>query len=521
MNIYQGQNGSITERKTTDKNMANQSLKNIINNKILYKRKSLSIKKTDNYKSRTINVNHDYSIQRKFSLGNKNQSKVNSSKKINEQNLTNNFKEIIYHKSNYGNNILLPETSKHNIYKKEKYLSKMFWNAMNERNNNNIIENNKNSNNNIRVLSKKNQVSKNDINKIKTNPKFNKNNIIKKESSNNLENELNYEFEIKLMKKKIKQLEKTNNKLKLKLFNLKTEQNRLKHKNQKEKIISEIIEIYNLNQEINNNFQSDETNTIKSESHSSINSFKSMLLNIMDWKYNYENKLMIAQFISAIKTIININHDKNADIINEIKILLKKRNSYKKDINEIISFFEMNKSYKEYLLNLCNIFKFKNLEQLDDFFKASFIKYNEEYKEMMKLKNNVLYNYNKNRRKNTSCEKSQKFKNESKKRLIKNNSVLNININSRNIENIYGFSQRNEDYFTYRENKPYTINQNKYFKDLLDISGINKQNDFMYKYNYRNISNKENINSRNLNHFKVDIPDYIKSIAMHCIRNKK
>ena len=181
----------------------------------------------------------------------------------------------------------------------------------------------------------------------------------------------------------------------------------------------------------------------------------------------------------------------------------------------------MNKSYKEYLLNLCNIFKFKNLEQLDDFFKASFIKYNEEYKEMMKLKNNVLNNYNKNRRKNTSCEKSQKFKNESKKRLIKNNSVLNININSRNIENIYGFSQRNEDYFTYRENKPYTINQNKYFKDLLDISGINKQNDFMYKYNYRNISNKENINSRNLNHFKVDIPDYIKSIAMHCIRNNK
>ena len=247
MNIYQGQNGSITERKTTDKNMANQSLKNIINNKILYKRKSLSIKKTDNYKSRTINVNHDYSIQRKFSLGNKNQSKVNSSKKINEQNLTNNFKEIIYHKSNYGNNILLPETSKHNIYKKEKYLSKMFWNAMNERNNNNIIENNKNSNNNIRVLSKKNQVSKNDINKIKTNQKFNKNNIIKNESSNNLENELNYEFEIKLMKKKIKQLEKTNNKLKLKLFNLKTEQKRLKHKNQKEKIISEIIQFKSRN----------------------------------------------------------------------------------------------------------------------------------------------------------------------------------------------------------------------------------------------------------------------------------
>ena len=61
-----------------------------------------------------------------------------------------------------------------------------------------------------------------------------------------------------------------------------------------------------------------------------------MLLNIMDWKYNYENKLMIEQFISAIRTIININNEKNIDIINEIKNLLKKRLSLKYHLRKVL-----------------------------------------------------------------------------------------------------------------------------------------------------------------------------------------
>ena len=515
MNISSGKNGSITDRKIYDHKTINISFKKLNNNKILYKRKSCSIKKNDKYKSRRINIyNNDYSIRNNLSIGNKSQSNVSLSKNMKNQSLINNFKDIIYHKSNYSNNILLPETSKNAINKKEKYLSKLFWNIDIKKNENKTIDKNNNIYNNMRILSKRNQ-DKNNINKLGTNKKFNK--------SYNLENELNYEFEIRLMQKKIKQLQKANNKLKLKIFNIRTEQNRLKLKNQKENLISKVIEIYNRNVENNKKIHL-ENNSIKSESYPALSSFKNMLLNIMDWKYNYENKLMIEQFISAIRTIINVNNEKNINIINEIKILLQKRISLKKNINEFKSYFDMNKKYKEFLLKLCKLFKFKNLDELEKFLKVSFIRYNKEYKEFIRLKNNVLnYNNNKNRLKNSSYERAQKNKNENNKHFIKkNNSVLNININSRNIEKIHELSHKNDDYLTYKENKSNTIDENLYFKNLVDISDVKNQNSYRsINHQYGNISNFNNINSENLNEFKIDIPDYIKTITMHCLRNNK
>ena len=523
MNISQGQSSSIIERKANDNKTININYKKLNNNKILYKRKSCSIKKIDKKKSRTINIhNDDYAIRSNLSIGNKSYSNMNLSKNMENPSSINNFKDINYHKNNYSYNMLLPETSKYDVNKKEKYLSKLFSNIANKDKNNNNIGKNSIIYNNMRIFSKRNKDNRNDINKLEINKKFNNSYIIKNESKINLENELNYEFEIRLMKKKIKHLQKVNNKLKLKIFNIRTEQNRFKQKNKKENLISNVIEIYNRNIHSNKKMSLDVNNNINHESNSSINSFKNMLLNIMDWKYNYESKLMIEQFISAIRTIININKDKNINIINEIIILLKKRISLKKNIARINSYFEMNKKRKAYLLKLCRFFKFQNLEQLKNFLKTSFIRYNEEYNEMIRVKNNAL-NYNgKNRTKNTSFEKSQKYKNENNRHLIKkNNSVLNININSRNIESIYGLPQRNEDYFTYKEYKPNTIDENLYFKDLGDISNIQSQNDYKYGYKYGNISNFNNINTKNINESKIDIPDYIKTITMHCIGNDK
>ena len=524
MNISSGKNGFKTDRKIQDNKTIDISYKKLNNNKIIYKRKSCSIKQKNKYKSRTINIQHnDYAFRSNLSIGNKSQSNMSLTKNMKNQSLINNFKDLIYHKSNYSNNMLLPETSRHNINKKEKYLSNLFWNIENKKNNNNkAINKNNNEYNNIKILSKRNK-NKNNINKLGTNKQFNNSYIIKNESIINLENELNYEFEIRLMKKKIKQLQKANNKLKLKLFNIKTEQNRFKLKNQKENLISKVIEIYNGNVVNNKKIPIDKIIQNKSQSYHAINSFKNMLLNIMDWKYNYESKLMIEQFISAIRTIININSEKNIDIINEIKNLLKKRISLKKSINEINSYFEKNKKYKEFLLKLCKSFNSKNLNELEKFLKASFIKYNEEYKEMTRSRNNNLnYNNNRNRLKNSSYERAQKNRNENNKRLIKkNNSVLNININSRNIEKIYELPHKKDDYFTYRENKSNTIDENLYFQSLVDISGVKNQNNYRSIEQYGNISNYNNINSRNVNEYKINIPDYIKTITMHCLRNNK
>ena len=516
MNISQGQNSSIIERKAHNNKTININYKKLNNNKIVYKRKSCSIKKFDKKKIRTINIhNDDYTIRSNLSIGNKSYSNMNLSKNMENQSLINNFKDINYHKINYSNNMLLPETSKHDANKKEKYLSKLFSNITNKDKANIIY-------NNMKIFSKRNKDNRNDINKLEMNKKFNNSYIIKNEPKINLENELNYEFEIRLMKKKIKHLQKVNNKLRLKIFNIRTEQNRFRQKNKKENLISNVIEIYNRNMQSNKKISLDGNNNVKYESNPSINSFKNMLLNIMDWKYNYESKLMIEQFISAIRTIININKDKNINVINEIKILLKKRISLKKNIAKINSYFEMNKKRKAYLLKLCRTFKFQNFEQLEKYLKRSFIKYNEEYKEFNRVKNNVL-NYNhKNRTKNTSFEKSQKYKHENNKHLIKkNNSVLNISINSRNIESIYEFPQKSEDYYTYIDYKPNTIDENLYFKDLGNISRIQSQNDCRYKYKYGNIFNYNNVNLKNMNESKIDIPDYIKTITMHCIGSDK
>ena len=174
------------------------------------------------------------------------------------------------------------------------------------------------------------------------------------------------------------------------------------------------------------------------------------------------------------------------------------------------------------MLKLCKLLKVQNLSELEKFLKSSFIKYNEEYKEITRYRDNALNynNNNKNKIRNSSYERVRKNRNENNKRVIKkNNSVLNININSRNIEKIYELPPNNEDYFTYRENKSNTIDENIYFHSLVDISGVKNQNNYRSNDQYGNISNYNSINSRNLNEFKIDIPDYIKTITMHCLRN--
>ena len=179
MNISSGKNGSITDRKIHDNKTININFKKINNNKIVYKRKSCSIKKNYKYKSRMINIhNNDYGIGSNLSISNKSQSNISLSKNIKNQSLIKNFKDIIYHKSNYYNNMQLPETSRHDINKKEKYLSKLFLNINNNNNNNKTIDINNNVNNNIKIVAKRNH----NINNLGNNNQFNKTYIIKKES---------------------------------------------------------------------------------------------------------------------------------------------------------------------------------------------------------------------------------------------------------------------------------------------------------------------------------------------------
>ena len=454
MIFYQRQNGSITERKFSSKKTIHINSRKISNNKPLYKRKSYINKKNDNYKNRTINVDNDQFYD-KFEL---NKRKNKDIKKIGKQLLKTNFKDF----DNYNKEIinktkenkkLLSSTCRCYNNIKEEYLSK-FFNIKNKdgKNYQNIkIDKDKYD----RVNSKNNKFSRNNINNFEEKKYFNKSYIIKNKPIINLENELNYEFEIRLLKEKLKELYKANNKLKLKIFNIKTEQNRYKQKNKKENIISKVIQIdkkYAIKIK-KNSFKND----IIAEPFPALRSFKNMLLNIMDWKYSYENKLMIEQFFIAVKSALK-NNDAEINynnLIKYIKIFINKKIEYKNKIDRLKYFYEQNQKYQKYLIYLCELFKFQNLEELEQFLKNTFYKYNQENKEMKKFKNIVLHNI---RNKNLSLDKMPKFNIDnhynSEKILMKNNNS-EININSRNFKKIY---ESNEDsfhdkkiFYTFRE----------------------------------------------------------------------
>ena len=508
MIIYQSQNGSNTERRSPINKEINISFKKLSNNISVYNRRSCSRKKNDNYKRRTINEKNDENDYMEINKSNNN-VKVKKPYIVNNQLFKMKFKELLdNNKNKKEKKMFLAETSRCNNINKEKYLSKLFINTINEKydiiNKSEVRENN-DVNNNGKNKSKRNKVSRNNINQLEENKKFNKSYIIRNESLINLENELNYEFEIRLLKKKQKELQKANNKLKVRIFNLKSEQNRFMQRSEKENIISMVIETCSKYSEFKQNIINNDKNL--PENFPATKIFKNMLLNIMDWKYSYENKVMIEKFILALKSILNINDKEEKhynNYINKVKLIIETKKFIENSIRGIKSSFENSKILEEYLSGLCKFFNFKNLEQLEDFMKSNFIKYNEEFKEITKLKN-IILNNNRNKRKNSSININNKYYGDKKHLMKKNNSELN---KSRNFDKAYELSKRNNDdtfdkklFYTYREFNPNNKKENSYI--------------------YQNISNNRNFNSRNLSQNKLDIPNYIKSITMHCLKNVK
>ena len=464
--IFKGQKGSITERRSLTKNAINISSKNIFNNISIYKKKANISKRKDNNTNRMINKNNEVynkiirGDEIKISLidNNKNEKKIDSKTlKINLEDIINKTK------NNKESNLLYPTTSRFDRNIKERYLSKFFIEKVINMNSYQNIEKNDNKYYGTeRYQSKKNKSSRNNFIKFENNKNDNNSGLIMNKSMNSLGNENKYEIEIRLLEKKLKMLQKTNNKLKVKLFNIKTEQTRAKQNAKKENIISKIIEVYN--RYIKKN-KCQINNEINLEQDSSFLNFKNIILNIMDLKFNYENKLMIEQFYSAMNSCFNkCNGEKNLkNCIAAIKILLKKRIELIKEINEMKLYYEKNKIYQIYLKSLCKKNNFQNLIQLEKYLIKVFYKFNEEFQKLIKLKNIVLQN---NKKKKIPSNKKHKIKKEfnsyNKTLTRRNNSAININKNSRNIDKIYDYYKEplnDELFFTFRENRQ---NNNKY-----------------------------------------------------------
>jgi len=528
MFISHRQNGSTTERRNSNKIILNINSKKLYNNITLYKRKAYLNKKNDNYKSRTISINEDNCDNKiKLNIRKNSKDKYKERNIINNQHFKTNFKELIENKKN---NNRQAETSRYDINTKEKILSKFFNDTFENKNYmiNNYQQNDKNGDiyNMIRTLSKKDKISRNNINKFKNNKRFNKSYIIKNNPKINLEKELNYDLEIRLFRKKQKELQKMNNKLKVKIFNIKNEQNRYLQKSEKEKIISKIIEIYKsyIDNKLDTLYIS---NDILSDKFPSKQYFKNMLLNIIDWIYDYENKLMKEQLFLALKSILN--KDINNNIIKEINLLIQKKIDLNNSINEIKYNTEQEQNYQKYFSYLLKKFNFQNLEQLGKFLKGYFIGLNEETREIKRLNSMILQNYESNRKK-TSSDKNYITNNEKlrvkRSSFRKNNSEININSKNINIDKDYtlyrknkGHSKENKLFYDHREFNTNNKKENSYIKEIVNISYLNKQNSYIFEKG--NIEKNQKINPRNISKNKIDIPNYLKSMAYNYIRNDK
>ena len=618
MIIHQNQNGSITERKTSPFKKKIHILSEKINNEIssykkksfrndLFKKPYLEIKNCENndnnYQSKTI-IPHKqkYNNKIKFKTAKMqiNKSKVNSNFNF-KRRKHNNLDESIYDNLSDKDNVYhIPQTSRYDYNSKEKYLKYFFKNIINSEYNNffnsnskknieenYIYENYPDSMKTINTHSKRNNSTyinpfrRNDFINMNNEKERNNSDIIFNESIINLEDELNYEFEIRLLKKKLKQIKKINDKLKYKLFKIKNEQKRKVQENKEKKkefiIISKVIDIYkNLNLSENNNFLSSSNesyngnsnlNIISKKSKKYLNSFpatkifKNMLLGLMDLKYDYQDILLKEEFINGLEIIFdNDNVIKKNDlkrnekfIIKNIKGLLKEEINLK-EINKKYKYMSLeNKKYSDYLSKLCKKLSINSLDNIDIFLKNTIIKAEAEFRQINQIKS-IVMNNRKDNNININKELNDYYILERKhyRNILNSESKININMSpakkeeeknsNRNLYSKYKSSNnknffRNKDepfkkdmFNTYRYSDSTRKNKNKSLikqrnsSEKINLYDFSKQKDYnYYTRQFLKNNNKPFINEEKneLSKNRIEVPHCIKSVKIQPFKYKK
>lgn len=220
-----------------------------------------------------------------------------------------------------------------------------------------------------------------------------KKNIFLKKTDNTLFiNNLEKEFEIRNLKKRLEILKNCNNSLNQKLNEIRKKNYFLKNETIKEQnkrkiIICSTINICNKNLE---------KNVYEEESD-----FKNLLLDIMDKKNNYDNLKLNNYFYNSIKelllcsNIFNISKSLNTNnIYQNINNLIRLKNKF---ITEIKEYKESNKNNEKYYNYCSDLFKYFNTNDLDLLYKnLAKIKSNndDEAQKIIKMKN-VLFNEDK------------------------------------------------------------------------------------------------------------------------------
>ena len=348
---------------------------------------------------------------------------------------------------------------------------------------------------------------------------FSQNNTIRKNNSYSTisREKLEYEYELRTLKKKIEILKTKNNELNENLNALKEKNNKIEfnlnlnrnnnmpdddiiiNKNKNEIILNTLNNIFykeNLIKNIfdvikkNDNYYNSNENEKNEEECSLLN----ILLNLMDIRFAYENAILYNYFYQGIKIILpnskkNFqNYSVENDIVNYLKLLVEKEKQYKIDIKKI-------ENLKKYY-NLCK--KFSSIKHLDSYLNSIIIKNMKVEQSINEIKN-VLNNEKRINNKNISINGMNNYINRKK--------FLEQYIN-RNKSN----SNNNMDKFSFYTTNYYNNNNNK-------IPHQNYNNDKVKNYLKKNKSQSQikisDSNSKKTKIINTNYNNYIKS------KNKK
>jgi hypothetical protein len=542
-NTFSLNNAKIDNTMTTseiklykENNDPNTSQKNFIKNFLFYDNNRLKVK---------YNSNNNSFSKKKLSKSKKEISKSEIYKKIS------NYNSLIHEKKNILLNMHTTNkrrNTKDNIKESSKIsLSK-------------IVEPNKkfykNSLYNIKIHPSFNNCSK--VNKYfsvdeiiltdndSKNESIDNKNIKSFNSNSNIKDmgKLEYEFEIRHLKKRRNMLKKTNKEFEEKIDKMKKRndiiENKIAEDQKYEKIINNLVVLFKkyILQNKQNGF-----NSIDSSSNRSKNdefSFKNIILNIMDIKFEYENNILFNKFKEGIDELLDNNLITNeslydANIYDKVNSLINIKNNLDNTNTEYKYIFEQNNKYLIYINNLLNGLDIPNFEELEVFIKDIFLNNIKENERMKQIKSALINDTSPNliEKNNSKFQNINQYINS-----VNHNN--NMNRNKNNIENNYyklkkmlidkNNKQKNQNKINYyRHNKRIDAFPHKIFNRT--EKNVNLQNSINQTLNINNCLNKNNIysiNNSNSNNYNRNIfynslfyRNYNRNLPLYTFKNMK
>jgi hypothetical protein len=284
-----------------------------------------------------------------------------------------------------------------------------------------------------------------------------KNCIYTNNNMNDMAN-IEFEFELRHLKKKRNILKKTNEEMITKLEEIKNQNNIMKNnivqeQKHNDNIMRNII-LLNKNYSMNNkNNGLEYFDSVSNRSNSEELSFKHIILNIMDIKFEYEYNNLYNQLTEGLNELLNISIITNNSYYNDT--ILKELNDYiniQKTLNQSNDKYkyliEENTKYLQYFSNLLKDLNLKNLDELRISIRNIFVKNIKEEERMKKIKHALI--------KETTLDKNQiKKEKENIKRKISNQYFNSVNQTFFNLKND---NDDDNDYYKFQEKY---INKNK------------------------------------------------------------